>query len=52
MFYVMNKDYEIVSKHETREQAEAAKTEKEYITDQAGIRALLYGPSRAHLNHY
>lgn len=50
MFYVMSKNHEIVSKHETRDAAENAKKENQYITDIMGIKAIIYGPSRAHLN--
>tara|TARA_B100000424_G_scaffold109073_1_gene82084 strand:+ start:1193 stop:1357 length:165 start_codon:yes stop_codon:yes gene_type:complete len=49
MFYVMDRNYNIVSKHETRELAEVAKTENQHVTDQAGIKVLIYGLSPSQL---
>ena len=49
MFYVMDRNYNIVSKHETRQEAVAAKTEKQHVTDEAGIKVLIYGLSPSQL---
>ena len=49
-FYVMNPNFDIVSKHTTRAEAEAACVGRQFVCDPDGARAIMYGPSRAHLN--
>lgn len=52
MFYVINKKYEIVSKHKNRDDAIKAKSENDFVTDLMGIKVMIYGPCRAHVNRW
>ena len=51
MYYVINRNDEIVSRHETKEQAETAKTENQTVLDPGQLKALIYGLSPSQLAH-